>query len=250
MRPMFRYFGSKWQMARHYGRPRREVVIEPFAGSACYSTYWSWPKVKLFDVNEEVCAVWDYLIKCSEDDIKRLPDWIEHCGQLFDYSFPEERLMARWIWYGISSITPRTSQLKSYRKFREAMEEGGNEKETIRNGATFWCPEVKCRIIKQKKFIKDWTVDCCDYRKIPDLEGHWHIDPPYMSSFKKYTYSNRKQLDYDHLAKWAQSREDAVDVCEEQGAKWLPFKPLRRNMNLKNEHYIEVYWQKDRAELF
>ena len=247
---MFRYFGSKWQMARHYGRPRRDLVIEPFAGSACYSTYWSWPNVALFDINDEVCGIWDYLINCSENDIKRLPDWIDRCGQLFEYSLPEERLMARWIWYGMNVVTPKTSRLKSYHKFRDAMVNGGSEEETIRNGATFWCPAVKNRIIKQKEFIRSWTVDCCSYKKIPDLNGHWHIDPPYISSFKKYAYGSLNHLDYKHLAQWAQEREDAVDVCEEQGAKWLPFKPLQRNKNLKNKYYLEVFWRKDRAELF
>lgn len=251
MRPMFRYFGSKWQMAKHYGRPRRDLVIEPFAGSACYSTYWSWPNVKLYDINEEVCLIWDYLINCSENDIRRLPDWIERCSQLFEYSYPEERLMARWVWYGLNKTTPRFSHLTSYSKFRKAMLQGGDEAQTIRNGATFWCPAVKNRIIKQKKWIKNWTIDCCSYNKVPNLNGHWHIDPPYVqkpgqSSSKYHT----QDIDYVHLAEWSKSRDDAVDVCEEHGARWLPFQPIRRNMNLKNRHYIEVVWRKDLTELF
>ena len=237
-------------MAKHYGRPRRDVVIEPFAGSACYSTYWSWPKVKLFDKNKEVCAIWDYLIKCSDNDIKKLPDWITHCEQLFDYSYPEERLMARWIWYGVSCVTPKHSRLTSYTKFKEAMQNGGDHEQTIRNGATFWCPEVKSRILKQKRWIKEWTVDCCSYRQVEDIDGHWHIDPPYNSKPGQRYRHNSKSIDYEHLAEWCRNRISSVDVCEQAGAKWLPFKSLRQNHNLKNDRYIEVLWRKDRAELF
>jgi hypothetical protein len=32
MQPFFRYFGGKWKLAKRYGRPRCEHVIEPLRG--------------------------------------------------------------------------------------------------------------------------------------------------------------------------------------------------------------------------
>ena len=99
MRPFFKYYGSKWNGAKHYGPPKYELVIEPFAGSACYATYWEVPHVKLYDISDEVCAVWDYLINCSEQDIKDLPDWIEGREHLLGLPYAPQRLIARWIWH-------------------------------------------------------------------------------------------------------------------------------------------------------
>jgi hypothetical protein len=37
VRPFFSFFGSKWRVAPHYPAPERDLIIEPFAGSAGYS---------------------------------------------------------------------------------------------------------------------------------------------------------------------------------------------------------------------
>lgn len=39
LRPFFRYFGSKWLVGKHYPAPMHETIVEPFAGSACYSLH-------------------------------------------------------------------------------------------------------------------------------------------------------------------------------------------------------------------
>ena len=52
-KPMFNFFGSKWNLAQYYGPPRRDMVIEPFAGSACYSLYWNCRNVLLADISPE-----------------------------------------------------------------------------------------------------------------------------------------------------------------------------------------------------
>ena len=54
MKPMFSYFGSKYKLAKHYGAPRFDTVIEPFAGSAAYSLYWEPKNVILYDANPEI----------------------------------------------------------------------------------------------------------------------------------------------------------------------------------------------------
>ena len=37
LKPFFSYFGGKWRTAKHYPGPSRDLIIEPFAGSAGYS---------------------------------------------------------------------------------------------------------------------------------------------------------------------------------------------------------------------
>ena len=56
------------------------------------------------------------------------------------------------------------------------------------------------------------------------IEAHWHIDPPYQNpAGRVYQYNgvNRREL-----AKWCKRRRGFVQVCENDGAKWLRFEPL------------------------
>ena len=76
MKKPFSYLGGKYRLAPLYGPPRRDVVCEPFAGSAGYSTYWEHPNVVLYDLDKDVCILWDWLINCSDDDILAMPDRI------------------------------------------------------------------------------------------------------------------------------------------------------------------------------
>ena len=37
IRPLFKWFGSKWQSAKHYPVPEHDIICEPFAGGAGFS---------------------------------------------------------------------------------------------------------------------------------------------------------------------------------------------------------------------
>lgn len=39
LHPFFPYYGSKWSLGPLYPAPRHDRIIEPFAGSACYSLH-------------------------------------------------------------------------------------------------------------------------------------------------------------------------------------------------------------------
>ena len=49
LKPFFSYFGSKYQVTKHYPIPKHNILIEPFAGSACYALHYPHKKVKLYD---------------------------------------------------------------------------------------------------------------------------------------------------------------------------------------------------------
>lgn len=107
MRPFFSYFGSKWLLAKKYGVPKFDLVIEPFAGSAAYAVYHEPKRALLLDINPRVVGVWKYLITASEDEILRLPTDFETVDQL------DICQGAKWLigyWLNKANAEPRTSR--------------------------------------------------------------------------------------------------------------------------------------------
>ena len=249
MKPFFKYFGSKYRMARYYGWPQYDTVIEPFAGSACYSVYWEPKNVLLYDKDENVCDMWDYLINCSIDDIKKLPDWIESMEQIFEYSNAEQHLLCRYIYQSPGKNIPKKSNLGFYKRFVAVNRDGYPDPDNKYTNRTEWSPKIKDKLINQKSLIKNWKVQNVSYENIPDTKAHWFIDPPYNNSnlADKYVHSY-KDIDYTHLAKWCASRTGYVSVCEKGGATWLPFTELKVNSNQHNNKYTEVVWTKTKDD--
>jgi hypothetical protein len=82
MRSFFPLFGAKWALARRYGPPQHALVIEPFASSAGYSTYWEPRRVTLIEKDPRIVGIWRYLIKVKSSEIMRLPTEIESVDEL------------------------------------------------------------------------------------------------------------------------------------------------------------------------
>lgn len=210
MRPFFSYYGAKYTVARYAGPPRRNLVIEPFAGSACYSTRYRLPYVSLYDVSEEICTLWDWLIKCSISDVRSIPDEFNDFNEVEKLPYGASLLVRFWVSKGRAEPSSKLSPW--YFQYRNAAD------------CKVWGPQVKERIVRQKPYIKFWTVDNLPYWKVPVREAHWHVDPPYDNEAgSRYPHS---ELDYAHLASWCRALPGTVDVFENEGAKWLPFRPL------------------------
>lgn len=211
MRPFFSYYGAKYTMAKHYGPPRGDVVIEPFAGSACYSTYWNVERAILCDLSEDICAVWRFLIGASKADIDALPDVFEHADEM--HALPDGARQLCGFWVSKGRAEPSNVLSPWYFQYRTTTD------------CRVWGPAVKRRIASQLHAIRGWEVHNCDYQKSPKIAGaHWHIDPPYNNNAgSRYPHS---AVDFSALADWAKSRPGAVDVCENDGADWLDFSPL------------------------
>lgn len=89
---------------------------------------------------------------------------------------------------------------------------------------SYWGDECKRRLASQIDYIKHWCVICGSYDNIDNQEATWFIDPPYQKSCgRQYKFN---EIDYTKLANWCRSRKGQVIVCEQEGADWLPFKPL------------------------
>ena len=232
MRPFFSYYGAKWNSAKHYGAPRRGLVIEPFAGSACYSTYWGAPQVKLYDISEEVCSVWDFLINCTDRDIEALPDFFRDNSELGSLPYAQRNLCGWWV----AKARPRPSCAMSLW--------GLNPQFTSSTSARVWGPAVKGRILAQKPLIAGWTVGRASWEDVPITEAHWHIDPPYSGKAgRRYPHTD---IDYAALSVWARSLPGAVDVCENYGADWLPFAPSHQVQSASRsaKKSVEVTWSR------
>lgn len=210
MRPFFSYYGAKYTGAKYYGPPRARIVIEPFAGSACYATRWNVEQAKLYDVSEPICALWDWLIHCSLADVEALPDRFEHFDQVEALPVGAKTLVQFWVAKGRAEPSGRLSPW--YFQYRNALD------------CRVWGPAVKRRLLDQKPLIAAWTIAQLSYEKIPLIEAHWHVDPPYDNEAGS-RYPN-SEVNFVHLADWCRTLPGEVDVCENVGATWLPFEPL------------------------
>lgn len=232
MRPFFSYYGAKYTAAKHLGPPRHPVVVEPFAGSACYSTRWDVPVARLYDVSPDICALWDFLIKCSDRDIARIPDAFEHMDQVFGLPIGAQMLCRFWVAKGRAEPTGVLSPW--YFEWRNSTD------------CRVWGPAVKDRIIRQKPMIAKWRIEQSSWVDIPLQVAHWHVDPPYNNaSGARYPHS---RIDFEALASWCMTLPGHVDVCENVGAQWMDFEPLCQVLSSRGRRdgsmSAEAVWRK------
>lgn len=242
MRQFFRHFGSKARLARELPPPRFSTIIEPFAGSAAYAVQHATPahSVLLFDTDERVCIVWDYLIHASSADIMRLP--VDHFlagGDIRDLDLsPAERfLIKRWM-----TVSGGRCHKLPPSMFDAALTGGA------------WGPIVRERIARQVDQIRHWKISQSSYDSAPDIEAHWHVDPPYQGNAHGFQEYKCEAPDYVKLADWCRSRRGDITVHEQHGATWLPFETLKSNHGsgaIKDGEQVtahEVYWTNERRD--
>jgi len=77
--------------------------------------------------------------------------------------------------------------------------------------------------------IRHWDIRQGGYNDFEDVNiktATWFIDPPYQKKGYKYKH-NCKYIDFEKLSRWAKERKGQVIVCENMGADWMNFKPLK-----------------------
>lgn len=209
LRPFFPFYGSKWNIARHYPKPTHDLVIEPFAGSAGYATFYGCRRVHLIDADPIIVGVWSYLIRASVKEIMALPELPRVGDCVDDYHICQE---AKWLigfWLNRGSASPK--------KTRTAYSARTDKAQLV------WGNRAKERIATQLSAIRDWKVTLGSYQDVPNIEATWYVDPPYSD---KGRYYRMPFEDFDHLGRWCVKRKGMVVVCEGPGADWLPFKRL------------------------
>jgi hypothetical protein len=209
MRPFFPFYGSKWNIARHYPAPLPGLVVEPFAGGAGYATFYGCPQVALYDADPIIAGVWAYLLRVTPDEIMSLPDLPAVGDCVDDHDLPQE---AKWLigfWLNRGSAQPKKSRTAySARTDRAQLN---------------WSRRAKERIASQLPLIGGWTVRNAPYDAAPDVRATWFVDPPYGDKGRFYRVGFN---DFDALGSWCDDRQGRLIVCERDDATWLPFSPL------------------------
>lgn len=208
---MFYYFGRKGRLAQCYPTPEFPLVIEPFAGSMAFTLHYKPAEAIGIEVDPMVCWAWADVTCLTPAEILAIEE--PALGTRVD---------DRWMMMAAGSHG--TARAKSY----------------------LWTDRMSRDLRKQKRFAArhvDYAVAHIDYRwgdyrEAPDVEATWFIDPPYQRVRRGY----RSDLDYTELAEWVRSRRGQVIVCEQAGADWLPFEPLRVIRGTTNKVTTEMVW--------
>lgn len=236
LEPFFCYYGGKWRAAPKYPAPEHDTIIEPFAGAAGYATRYADRKVSLVERDPVIAGLWKYLTCVTPEEIRSIPTNVP--GTVDDLAICQE---ARWLvgfWCNKVASSPRMAASK-----------------WMRSGVrpnSFWGPTIRERIASQVEAIRHWQVIEGSYEQAPNVAATWFIDPPYQHAGKYYRF----QLDdYERLARWCETRQGQVMVCEQSGATWLPFKSFATIKSTPGAHgksfSTEMLWTKnDEPSLF
>lgn len=225
---MFSFYGAKRRLAPFYPQPSFDRIIEPFCGSAAYSLYGdNWQKdVNLYDIDERIVTVWNYLISASYQDIISLPMF--GAGTNID-SFQSLSQPEKWfLGYMISAATRNPKKTATVK--------------------TNWNDRSRQRIAESIYKVKHWKAERLDFRKIPNKQGTWFVDPPYELEGKWYDH-RLKSTDFIELKACVESWNGEVIVCESVEAKWLDFCPLVTAKGQSNNHKTEgIYYKRNDHE--
>lgn len=230
LRPFFSYYGAKWRIAKTYPAPEYPVVIEPFAGSACYSLHHHDRRVVLVEKNPVLAGIWAYLVSATPAEIRRLP-FLRPDQTVEDLKgIPQEARDLIGFWCCRSGAAPAKGPNAWMKKHAEGYP------------GSFWGPRAKERIASQVEAIRHWEIWQGDYRECLNRvnPATYFVDPPYQEAGKFYTYGP-DQLDYPALAEWCRTRNGQVIVCENEGANWLPFQPHKEIWGTRKKSK-EVVW--------
>lgn len=200
---MISYYGSKSKLVNLYPKPTKDLIIEPFAGSARYALkYWE-RDVLLVDKYDVIIDMWRYLQAATIKDLDSLPKLKEgDCIDNFNLSKGEFIFLSFIVNEGSTGL-----------------------RKTVTKRAA---SKVDFKIQSTKDIlhkIKHWTIKHGCYTEIDNADATWFIDPPYFKGGEYYPKGN-KEINFQQLAEWCNSRNGEVIVCENKNAHWLPFSPL------------------------
>jgi hypothetical protein len=207
--PLFKWFGSKWQAAKHYPSPG-QFIVEPFAGGAGYSLNYCDRSVCLWDTDPNIAALWKWLIcEAKEGDVRNIPLIPPGVDiRKLGLSNGQALLVKHW---------QRTNNVGDC----WTVSPWGNKPGQ-------WTANTRARVAEEIHAIKHW----CFIDPIPwlvDAPGlTWFIDPPYQYN---YRYSPKLlPLRHDLLGELVRliPITSTVIACEAIGKKgevpnYLPF---------------------------
>ena len=203
LRPFFSYFGSKYTLAPRYPAPIiGHQIIEPFAGSAGYSTYYPHYEVILCDISEVICGVWEYLINVSEQELLSLP--MLSPGEDIPHTLIDEARAFIGFWCQKANTNPAQRKRNTNWNANKPMCD--------------WSEQIRARTARQLQYIRHWKVQCTSYDLIDTTCATYFVDPPYQSQGHRYANNFN---DHQKLYNWCKNLNGQVIVCENTDADWL-----------------------------
>ena len=223
---MFSYYGGKSKIAHLYPPPECDTIIEPFAGGAGYSLLYPERQVILVEKNPAIAAVWRYLLETSLETVLRdVPPDVRRGTRV-------STLLAPGSPGGLAALLASAASVGEAGSYCYA------DRAVTAFGEKSW-PRLRERLKHFHPRIQHWKLIEGDYAEAPDVEATWFVDPPYQGRLGDRYFC--KNVDYKALAQWVQGRKGQVVVCENEGATWMKFKPVKAVRNLKNRS-VEVAW--------
>lgn len=218
---MFPYFGRKQAIVAAYPPPLYDVIVEPFAGSMSYACHHRPTSAIGVEADSEVVDLWHRLLGMSRDEIAAMRE--PEVGTV------STDLLVRLCAYSDHSIS--SPALKVTPKM-----------------ARVWRQMRRVLITDHEWARRSVGVSLGSFADAPDVEATWFVDPPYQvyAGTKRGGYRiGADRLDFGQLAEWVRTRRGQVVVCEQAGADWLPFSPLRSVRSASNARSTEVVWFND-----
>lgn len=210
--PLFKWFGSKWAASKYYPPPIHEWIFEPYAGSAGYSLRHASRKVVLFEKNENVAALWLWLIRTATDAlIREIPVGLPVGTDIRTVGLTTGQALLLKHWQRTNNVgdcwtTSPWGHLPGQ-----------------------WTENTRARVADEVGAVKHWLFDPILF----DSEGTYFIDPPYKYN---YRYGDKSWFDYEALV--AKLREiphprqiiACEAVCPKTGLipDYLEFQEFRR----------------------
>lgn len=216
--PLFKWFGSKWSISKHYPTPRHKKLFEPFAGSACYSCRYSELKVTIWEENPALIALWSWLIKnAKEQEIRDIPVNLREGFDIrrLGLNYGQELLLKHW---------QRTNNLSKTWSTSSWGAKPGQ-----------WTENTRARVAEESQLVKHWELKPIAY----NLIGTYFIDPPYLYNYR-YGFHD---FDYPRLTGLIMRLPDkaqviaceAVDKNTGRIPNYLPFKPFRKMITMRRK---------------
>jgi site-specific DNA-adenine methylase len=230
---MFYYYGGKRSIVDLYPRPMHPVIVEPFAGGAAYAVHHlvrgNADSAILIEKDPRVAALWQRLLAMTPDEVRTLP--IPEAG-----STTSDFL---YMTAATSNAVSRCRQMTVTTRMPEII------RSMLRRAADV-LPYLAGRV----------EVRLGDYTDAPDVEATWFVDPPYQphpvkanSARTSYPQGmgyakgcDSASIDFADLAAWCKERKGQVIAVEQDGADWLPFRPLISRQDSLGVKKREVVW--------
>lgn len=208
-------------IVNQYPKPLHNTIVEPFAGGAAYSLRWYQHKIILYELNQKTYDMWKFILSADA------PYYIKQIPILKKGDLISENIIINDMPQGLINILKATCNLgtagisKNYNTVTKLSAENWVHNTTKK--LMFWWPK-----------IRHWKIINKSYTYIPNVKATFFIDPPYDNKAGQlYSCSD---INYNKLAKWCLNQRGQIIVCENYGAKWLPFIKMRKTISINSKY--------------